>query len=168
MKNKAFTLTEMLVALAVGMLVVNIAFTSFFFTQKFIRKTEELGAKNDVAQAMMLWSLSGKTATYPSTAAAVRGIQGRFAATAAGSGYQDAIVYTELTPKSISGTTVTTSKNHGLVVGMEVDLVVGGTPNTRTVTVVTSTNAFTYSGASPGAITAVRPILGRLCLPRVN
>ena len=66
----AFTLVEMLVATAVGMLVVQIAFTSFFFIQKYVRRIERIEATNQVAQTALLWSISKPTkltaADYPS------------------------------------------------------------------------------------------------------
>jgi hypothetical protein len=67
MKTKSgFTLTEMLTALAVGMFVLNIAFASFFFTQKFVRKTEALGSKNDVLKSRILWLMTTRSdSKYP-------------------------------------------------------------------------------------------------------
>jgi hypothetical protein len=62
-----YTLTEMLVALGVGMVVMQIAFTSFFFIQKFVRRIDRVDGMNQVAQAAVLWSIGKptKVANFP-------------------------------------------------------------------------------------------------------
>lgn len=55
--QRGYTLVEMLVALAVGMAVMQIAFASFFFIQKFVRQIERIDGLNQVAQATVLWSI---------------------------------------------------------------------------------------------------------------
>ncbi|MBN8527128.1 MAG: type II secretion system protein [Planctomycetes bacterium] len=64
---RGYTLVEMLVALAVGMAVMQIAFASFFFIQKFVRKIERVDGFNQVAQAAVLWSIGkpDKVAQFP-------------------------------------------------------------------------------------------------------
>lgn len=59
--RRGFTLTEMLVATAVGMAVVQVAFTSFVFIHKYVRRIERIDATNQVAQAALLWSISKPT-----------------------------------------------------------------------------------------------------------
>lgn len=59
--HRGFTLTEMLVATAVGMAVVQMAFTSFIFIQKYIRRIERISATNQVAQSALMWSISKPT-----------------------------------------------------------------------------------------------------------
>lgn len=65
--RRGYTLTEMLVALGVGMVVMQIAFTSFFFIQKFVRKIDRVDGMNQVAQSAILWTIGkpGVVATYP-------------------------------------------------------------------------------------------------------
>lgn len=65
--RSAFTLVELLVALAVGMLVIQIAFIAFFFIQKYIRRIERIDAMNLVAQSAVLWTISrpDKVDQYP-------------------------------------------------------------------------------------------------------
>lgn len=58
-----YTLVEMLVALAVGMAVMQVAFASFFFIQKFVQKIDRLDAMNQVAQAAVLWTIGKPTKT---------------------------------------------------------------------------------------------------------
>lgn len=67
MRKNGFTLIELLVAMSIGLIIMNVAFTALFFTRKFVRKGEEIGAKNDIMQSMMVWSLYSKgTSSYPS------------------------------------------------------------------------------------------------------
>ena len=65
--RSAFTLVELLVALAVGMLVIQIAFIAFFFIQKYIRRIERIDAWNLAVQSSVLWTISRPTkiAVYP-------------------------------------------------------------------------------------------------------
>lgn len=56
-QRRGYTLVEMLVALGVGMVVMQIAFTSFFFIQKFVRRIDRVDGMNQVAQAAVLWSI---------------------------------------------------------------------------------------------------------------
>lgn len=65
--RRGYTLTEMLVALGVGMVVMQIAFTSFFFIQKFVRKIDRVDGMNQVAQSAILWTIGkpGVVTTYP-------------------------------------------------------------------------------------------------------
>jgi hypothetical protein len=65
--RSAFTLVELLVALAVGMLVIQIAFIAFFFIQKYIRRIERIDAMNLVAQSAVLWTITRptKVGEYP-------------------------------------------------------------------------------------------------------
>lgn len=61
MARRGFTLVELLVSLAVGMLVVQVAFISFFFIHKYIRRIERVDASNQTAQAAVLWAISRPT-----------------------------------------------------------------------------------------------------------
>lgn len=176
MRTRGFTLTEMLTALAVGMFVLNIAFASFFFTQKFIRKTEMLGAKNDCAQALMLWVQTGRAKAgvdFPDTAQ-FRGVRGRIADTnGAGTDYHDLVIFTEVgasASPSGSNRLVRTAGAHGLIVGMAVDVVnssnaLEAAPST--VISLSGSNAAVISGSSTDCI-KIRPILDRLCVPKVE
>ncbi len=66
-QRRGYTLTEMLVALGVGMVVMQIAFTSFFFIQKFVRRIDRVDGMNQVAQAAVLWTIGkpSKATLYP-------------------------------------------------------------------------------------------------------
>jgi prepilin-type N-terminal cleavage/methylation domain-containing protein len=68
--RRAFTLIEMLMALGVGMLVVNVAFAAFVVDQKLIRRIETISAEDSVARSMVLWSLTRPTqgTNYPAGA----------------------------------------------------------------------------------------------------
>ncbi len=57
-RTAAFTLTEFLVALGIGIFVINVAIYAFMYDQKLINKIEVIGAKNDVAASMVLWTIS--------------------------------------------------------------------------------------------------------------
>jgi prepilin-type N-terminal cleavage/methylation domain-containing protein len=57
-RRRGFTLIELLVAMSIGLIIMNVAFTALYFTRKFVRKGEAIGAKNDAMQSMMLWCLS--------------------------------------------------------------------------------------------------------------
>jgi hypothetical protein len=181
MTRKGFTLTEMLVALAVGMFILNIAFASFFFTQKFIRKTEFIGAKNDCTQSLMLWMLTGRSAANFPKDPQYRGVIGRIDPTpGAVSEFSDLIAYTEhaLKSLSVSGSdrTIYTIGNHGLTVGMQVELL--DTTNNKTalanVTQLKGSEGFICteiastreSGHNESLIGRVRPIHARLCIPK--
>jgi hypothetical protein len=176
MKSRAFTLTEMLTALAVGMFVLNIAFASFSFTQKFIRKTEVLGAKNDCAQALMLWVQSGRAKAgvpFPNTAQ-FRGVMGRIDNTNGAADYYDLIVYTEVTATAapdVGGRLIQTSGAHGLLVGMSVDVVKlsDGSlePSPSTVVSLKGSNSAVITNSSTDVV-KIRPILDRLCVPKVE
>lgn len=178
MKRNAFTMTEMLVALAVGMFILNIAFSSFFFTQKFIRKTEMLGAKNDCAQALILWTLSGRTQAgvpFPSTPQ-FRGVTGKIVDTnGVSSDYHDLVVFTEFACVSVvAGATNRTIKvrgNHGLVVGQQVELIKTGnvveSAVPSTVTSLSGSDGFVCANTLTDVI-KVRPILARLCVPKAG
>lgn len=63
----AFTLTELLMAMAIGLVISNIALASFVATQKYVKRVEALGAQSDAAQSMMLWCMSkpGNETGYP-------------------------------------------------------------------------------------------------------
>lgn len=178
MRTRGFTLTEMLTALAVGMFVLNIAFASFSFTQKFIRKTEVLGAKNDCAQALMMWVQSGRAKAgvpFPDTAQ-FRGVMGRIADTdGAGTDYYDLIIFTEVAATATtsgSNRTIRTTGAHGLLVGMAVDVVKsGGTLEAAPSTVVSlsgSNVAVITDPFSSTDVIKIRPILDRLCVPKVE
>jgi prepilin-type N-terminal cleavage/methylation domain-containing protein len=58
MNKRGFTLIELLVAMSIGLIIMNVAFTALYFTRKFIRKGELLGAKNDAMQSAMLWCMT--------------------------------------------------------------------------------------------------------------
>jgi prepilin-type N-terminal cleavage/methylation domain-containing protein len=63
-----FTLIELLMAMAIGLVISNIAMVSFIATQKYIYRMETLAAKNDAAQSMILWCLTktgGNEDDYP-------------------------------------------------------------------------------------------------------
>lgn len=66
-QRHGYTLIEMLIALGVGMVVMQIAFTSFFFIQKFVRRIDRVDGMNQVAQAAVLWSIGkpAKVADFP-------------------------------------------------------------------------------------------------------
>ena len=70
LQRSGFTLCEVLMALIVGMLVVNLAFAAFVVDQKLIRKIETLGAEDAVARSMVLWALTrpSQGANYPTGA----------------------------------------------------------------------------------------------------
>lgn len=54
----AFTLTELLIALGVGMIVLNAAFVVFLNTGKFFKRIESVGTKDMVAQSAILWVIT--------------------------------------------------------------------------------------------------------------
>ena len=78
-----FTLIELLMAMAIGLVISNIALASFIATQKYIYRMERLSAMNDAAQSMILWCLTkqGREINYPNTPQ-FRGIAGSVTATA--------------------------------------------------------------------------------------
>lgn len=78
-----FTLIELLMAMAIGLVISNIALASFIATQKYIYRMERLSAMNDAAQSMILWCLTkqGREINYPNTPQ-FRGIAGAVTATA--------------------------------------------------------------------------------------
>lgn len=185
--SAGFTLTEMLVALAVGMFILNIAFASFFFTQKFMRKIEVITAKNNCAQSMIAWSLTGKTAAFPSTIALFRGVHGEISDTQAGgtSNLQDVRVFTSITPMSFSRNSSVAQINvrggHGLISGQHVRIKFVGPDDTTfngdfRVKSTIGQDSFTFNNA--GADTAftaivapnsrIEPQLSRLCIPKSN
>jgi prepilin-type N-terminal cleavage/methylation domain-containing protein len=59
--SSGFTPIELLMAMAIGLVISNIAMVSFIATQKYIYRMETLAAKNDAAQSMILWCLSKPT-----------------------------------------------------------------------------------------------------------
>ena len=62
----AFTLVEVMMAMSIGLLLLNTAFVAFVSTGKFIRRIESIAAKNDVAQSVILWSFAKNgLADYP-------------------------------------------------------------------------------------------------------
>lgn len=186
--RKAFTLTEMLTALAVGMFVLNIAFASFFFTQKFIRKTEMIGAKNDCAQALIMWTMTGRAqAISMDPNAQFRGVHCYLRDTSGpgASEFMDGIVYSEFTIQAKVDITATKKEisvrgNHGLAVGHKVELYdpVHNKRALATVLTLKGTSGFTcelITGPpvydAPGFdftdADRVRPVLGRVCIPKV-
>lgn len=58
-----FTLTEIMVATAVSAYMISMAFAALNFTNKAIRRGEDLGARNQCLQSTLLWSLSSRTNT---------------------------------------------------------------------------------------------------------
>lgn len=77
-RPSGFTLIELLMAMAIGLVISNIALASFIATQKYIYRMERLSAMNDAAQSMILWCLNkpGREGNYP-TSAQFRGIGGK-------------------------------------------------------------------------------------------
>lgn len=65
--NAAFTLTELLMAMAIGLVISNIALASFVATQKYVKRVEALGAQTSAAQSMALWCSTkpGHESAYP-------------------------------------------------------------------------------------------------------
>lgn len=53
--RSAFTLTEMLIALAVGLVIIQIAFASFFMVQKYVNRIQRLEAATQTLQAAVIW-----------------------------------------------------------------------------------------------------------------
>lgn len=60
-----FTLVEIMVAMAVGMVLLNAAFALLSQTQKFIRRIEKTGLRSEIMQGQIMWVLSGGGADYP-------------------------------------------------------------------------------------------------------
>jgi hypothetical protein len=62
-----FSMIELVVAMGVGLFVINVAVGSFFFNQKMIHRIETIGAKNEVAQDAVLWAMNKQYlgTTYP-------------------------------------------------------------------------------------------------------
>lgn len=56
--RRGFTLVELLVAMAIGLVVVQIAFASFVVSAKFIQRIRRLDAANQALQAAFLSTLS--------------------------------------------------------------------------------------------------------------
>jgi prepilin-type N-terminal cleavage/methylation domain-containing protein len=54
----AYTLIEILLAMAIGLMVLNAAFVAFVNTGKFFHRIETISAKNDVAQSAIVWSIA--------------------------------------------------------------------------------------------------------------
>lgn len=79
-QRSGITMVEVLMALAVGMLVLNMAFIVFVNTSKFFNRIESVSAQGDVAQSLVYWvvamkPLSGYPAgTDPSVSAQARRI----------------------------------------------------------------------------------------------
>ena len=53
-----FTIVEVLVALGIGIFLVNVAVYAFIYDQKLISRIEVIGAKNDVLANMVQWSIA--------------------------------------------------------------------------------------------------------------
>jgi len=65
-RTSGFTLTELLVALAIGMMVVQVAFSSFIMVQKFINRIQRMEAASKVLQGAIIWYIhNGDLSTYP-------------------------------------------------------------------------------------------------------
>jgi prepilin-type N-terminal cleavage/methylation domain-containing protein len=77
---KAFTLIELLVAMSIGLIIMNVAFTALYFTRKFVRKGEVIGAKNDAMQSMMIWCMTNVDPTTYPTGPQFRQVGGRLTA----------------------------------------------------------------------------------------
>ncbi len=52
---QGFTLVELLVSLAVGLVVVQIAFASFFIVRKYVNRIQRLEAATNILQAAVTW-----------------------------------------------------------------------------------------------------------------
>lgn len=59
--TKAFTLVEMAVAMAIGLIIVNMAYASISFSQKFIAKTKLINDKNSLIKAALIYAAAGNT-----------------------------------------------------------------------------------------------------------
>lgn len=64
--RRGFTLIEIMVALATGLILLNAAFALLSGTQRFIRRIEQTGVRTDVLTGQVLWVVTGgTTADYP-------------------------------------------------------------------------------------------------------
>ena len=72
--RSAFTLTELLVALAVGMVVVQIAFASFFIVRKYVNRIQRLEAATNLVQAAVTWYGFNSTTALPNELKWVPGV----------------------------------------------------------------------------------------------
>ncbi len=53
-----FTLAEVLVALAVGLMVVNVALAAFTADRSLIRRIQAVGAETEVERSLVLWAIT--------------------------------------------------------------------------------------------------------------
>lgn len=65
--RRAFTLIELMIALAIGLLVSALATAAFAATQRFVQRVETVGARTEAVQSMILWCLAkpGAETAYP-------------------------------------------------------------------------------------------------------
>jgi len=64
--RQGFTLLELLMSMAIGLVVVNAAFVCFFFARKAMVKAENLGSQVSLQHSMMQWTATtGSISDFP-------------------------------------------------------------------------------------------------------
>jgi prepilin-type N-terminal cleavage/methylation domain-containing protein len=64
-RRSGFTLVEILVAMGIGLVIIQIAFASFVIVQKYVNRIQRLDAANKMLQSVIVWHGYRNFKTYP-------------------------------------------------------------------------------------------------------